>query len=219
MSNTDSFIEEVTEEVQRDRLFALIKKWGWVAVLLVLLIVGGAAFNEYSKASIRAEAENFGDALLAGIDADDAGVTLGAVETVNPQQAAIAGHLAAADALSGDQPEVGIAALDKVISATDAPAIYKALAELKRALALPPETPAQERQAAFEVLATPGAPFQPLAQEQLALIAAEMGNPEDAITILNGVLEASNVTPGLQRRASELIVALGGKLAETQGSN
>jgi fermentation-respiration switch protein FrsA (DUF1100 family) len=42
VSDTDSFIDEVTEEVRRDRLFGLMKRYGWIAALAVLLIVGGA---------------------------------------------------------------------------------------------------------------------------------------------------------------------------------
>ncbi|MEP3347598.1 MAG: hypothetical protein ABJN34_04445 [Litoreibacter sp.] len=216
MSQTDSFIEEVTEEVQRDRLFAVIKKWGWVAILAVLLIVGGAAFNEYRKANIRAEAESFGDSLLAGIDADDDGASLAQIAAVGPQQAAIVGHLAAADALAGDNTEFGIEQLDKVIASQDAPEIYTELAQLKRALALPPETAIAERRAAFDALAVSGAPFQLLAEEQLALISIEEGDSEAAIATLQGVLASSKITAGLQRRASELIVALGGELADAQ---
>ncbi|SHE66925.1 hypothetical protein SAMN05444273_102216 [Litoreibacter ascidiaceicola] len=216
MSQTDSFIEEVTEEVRRDRLFAMIKKWGWVAILVVLMIVGGAAYNEYRKSAIKAEAEGFGDVLLAGIDANDAGATLATVPTSNPQQAAIAGHLAAADALAAQNTDFGMDTLDKVVGTEGVPAVYAELAKLKRALALPPVTPVEERRAAFEALAAPGAPFQPLAEEQLALIAAETGKPEDAIAILQGLLDSAKITPGLQRRAAELIVALGGELANTQ---
>ena len=51
VSDTDSFIEEVSEEVRRDRLFKIFKKYAWVAVLIVVLLVGGAAFNEYNKLS------------------------------------------------------------------------------------------------------------------------------------------------------------------------
>ncbi|TDT77510.1 hypothetical protein BDE40_0797 [Litoreibacter halocynthiae] len=216
MSQTDSFIEEVTEEVRRDRLFAMIKKWGWVAILVVLMIVGGAAYNEYRKSAIKAEAEGFGDVLLAGIDANDAGATLATVPTSNPQQAAIAGHLAAADALAAQNTDAGMDTLDKVVGTEGVPTVYAELAKLKRALALPPETPVEERRAAFEALAAPGAPFQPLAEEQLALIAAETGKPEEAVAILQGLLDSAKITPGLQRRAAELIVALGGELADTQ---
>lgn len=45
MSDTDSFIEEVTEEVRRDRLFGLMRRYGWIAVLAVLLLVGGTAYR------------------------------------------------------------------------------------------------------------------------------------------------------------------------------
>ena len=45
MSNPDSFIREVTEEVRRDRLYGYVRRYGWIAALLVLLVVGGAAWN------------------------------------------------------------------------------------------------------------------------------------------------------------------------------
>jgi hypothetical protein len=32
MSDTDSFIDEVTEEVRRDRMFFMLKRYGWIAV-------------------------------------------------------------------------------------------------------------------------------------------------------------------------------------------
>ena len=55
MSNPDSFIDEVTEEVRRDRLFAMFRKYGWIGVAIVLedvdvretaqAIFGNAFFN------------------------------------------------------------------------------------------------------------------------------------------------------------------------------
>ena len=67
MSDTDSFIEEVSEEVRRDRLFSLFRKYAWVAVLLVVLIVGGAAWNEYRKLTEQREAAELGDQLYAAL--------------------------------------------------------------------------------------------------------------------------------------------------------
>ena len=74
MSNPDSFIEEVTEEVRRDRLFAAFRKYGWIGGLVVLGIVGGAAWNEWQKNQAAARAQGFGDAMLEALD------TGGAVE-------------------------------------------------------------------------------------------------------------------------------------------
>ena len=46
MSETDSFIEEVTEEVRRDKLFGYLKKYGWIAVVVVVGAVGTTAWLE-----------------------------------------------------------------------------------------------------------------------------------------------------------------------------
>ena len=45
MSDTDSFIEEVTEEVRRDQLYKYVRKYGWIAIALVVGVVGGIEQN------------------------------------------------------------------------------------------------------------------------------------------------------------------------------
>ena len=70
----------------------------------------------------------------------------------------------------------------------------------------------EERRIGFEALATAGNPLRLLAEEQLALIAVETGDTEAALTQLQAILADSEVTAGLRRRASQLIVALGGSL-------
>ncbi len=72
MSDTDSFIEEVTEEVKRDKLFAIFRKYGWIAVLGVIVLVGGASYNEYAKSKARVTAEAAGDAISAALAVEDA---------------------------------------------------------------------------------------------------------------------------------------------------
>ena len=50
MSQNESFIDEVSEELRRDRLFALFRRWAWLGILIVVVAVGGAAWNEWRKA-------------------------------------------------------------------------------------------------------------------------------------------------------------------------
>ncbi|MGR3466542.1 MAG: hypothetical protein ACU0CI_01575, partial [Shimia sp.] len=69
MSETDSFIAEVDEEVRRDRMMGYLRRYGWIAVLLILIIVGGTAYNEWSKARSEASAQATGDALTAALEA------------------------------------------------------------------------------------------------------------------------------------------------------
>ena len=85
MSDTDSFIEEVSEEVRRDRLYGYMRKYGWIAVLAILALVGGAAYNEYSKAQARAKAQTAGDAILAALEADEPDARVAALEAVRGQ--------------------------------------------------------------------------------------------------------------------------------------
>ena len=56
MSDTDSFIEEVSEEVRRDRLYNVLRKYAWVGILAVVTIVGGTAYLEFQKEQARTEA-------------------------------------------------------------------------------------------------------------------------------------------------------------------
>ena len=57
MSETDSFIDEVSEEVRKDKLYATMRKYGWLAVVIVLTLVGGTAFREYKIASANTVAQ------------------------------------------------------------------------------------------------------------------------------------------------------------------
>lgn len=215
VSQTDSFIEEVTEEVRRDRLFAQVKKWGWLAGLAVVLLVGGAAFNEYRKGQNASAAQAFGDELMAGIQADDDGAALAQVSTDGAMQAVIAANLTATVALANGDTDRATRELEDAAALTEAPAIYRDLSAFKLALAMSDETTADERMSAFDALSAPGGPFRLLAQEQKALIMIETGKVDEAVALLNVLLEDSELTAGLQRRATELIVAVGGELAES----
>ncbi|MEQ6202727.1 hypothetical protein ABMC88_06690 [Sulfitobacter sp. HNIBRBA2951] len=220
MSNSDGFIEEVTEELRRDQMMAKLKKYGWIAVLAVLLIVGGAAFSEYRKAQARAQAEGLGDAVLAALDSDDAAVratALQGIEGGSAQADAVLSMLTASEQLSADDLDGAIATLNEVSVNGDIPQVYRQIASFK-ALTLQAETmDADTRKQGFEALAAVGGPLGLLAQEQLALIAIQQGDTEAAIATYQAVLNDAGVTPDLQQRALQVIVALGGEPDLTSG--
>ena len=60
-------------------------------------------------------------------------------------------------------------------------------------------------------MANPGAPLRLLAEEQLALIDIEEGKVDAALTRLEAVRQDAEASVDLQQRATQLIVALGGK--------
>ena len=212
MSQSDSFIDEVTEEVRREKLFANIKKYGWIAVLLVLIVVGGAAWYEYQRSQAEAEAQRYGDALLNALEQGDPAERSTALETVQAGSAeaqVVADFLEAAERANGGDTEAAVALLDAITVNQEVPVIYRSLAQF-RALALQSDTlsPA-DRRSGYEDLAGPGSPLRLMALEQIAITYVEGGNREEAVTRLNALLDEAGATPDLLRRVSQLIVALG----------
>lgn len=212
MSDTDSFIDEVTEEVRRDRLFALIRRFGWIAVAVVVLLVGGASLNEWRKAQATKKAQALGDGLLVALEGGDLAGRVAALQDLGLEgdDAALAAMLSASSQLADeDTRQDGIAALQTIASDTGASLVYRHLATLKAVLAMGAETPASDREAQLAPLAVPGQPFALLAQEQQALIALEQGNTDAALTILRGLADSTEATAGLRQRAMQLMVVLG----------
>jgi len=213
VSNPESFIEEVTEEVRRDRLFALFRKYGWIAVLGVALIVGGAAVTEWRKASNRAAAQAFGDAVMVALEQGTAPERRAALAAVpaSADRAAILNLMLASDPT--DDRAGTLAALDKVASDATLPASYRDLAVLRRVVLSGADMALADRRAALDPIAAPGRPFRPLALEQLAYLLVEAGDTAGAIAALQALSQDQEAPSGLRQRATQMIVALGGQAA------
>ena len=214
MSNTDSFIDEVNEEVRRDRLYGYLRRYGWIGVLLVLLVVGGAAWNEWRKAQDRAIAQGFGDALVTALalPEDDRAAALAGIDAL-PEQQAVLDLLVVAEAMAAQDRPAALAALAAIEADAAVPPTYRALAALKRVMIGGADLPAEERQTVLAGLSQPGAPFRPLALEQMAILRIETGDRDGALEILRGLREDADATEALRRRAAQLIVALGETIA------
>lgn len=213
MSDTDSFINEVTEEVQKDKLWGYVRKYGWIAVLAVFAIVGGATWNEINKARMKTEAESTGDALIEALNEPDAAeraASLTAVNTDGAANAVTALLTAAAQQDAGDNAAAA-QTLGDLAANPDLPELYRDLAAFKAAMIDTGDTAA--RRLSFETLAVPGATFGLLAQEQLAFMDVAEGKTDDAIAKLNAIAEDASVSQSLLQRVQTLLVALGEDIA------
>ncbi|MXQ07001.1 hypothetical protein GQ651_03985 [Alphaproteobacteria bacterium GH1-50] len=213
MSNQDSFINEVTEEVRRERLYKLFRRYGWIPLVAVVVIVGGAAINEFFKARAQAEAEAAGDALLAAFEADDAATRADALAGIDPgdnagRVALIALSQATALVEAGDVDDA-IAVLETLAVNPGTPAVYQELATLKAAMLGAGRTDPEARIQRLNGLVVGGSAFSLMALEQIALAEIEMGRTDAAIETLRGILVDASVTEDLRRRATQLIVSLG----------
>ncbi|MCD1620351.1 hypothetical protein ACFSDD_07175 [Salipiger marinus] len=219
MSNSDSFIDEVTEEVRRDRLFTAMRRYGWIGVVAVVALVGGAAWREYDAAQDRARAQDFGSALSTALAAEAPAARAEAVQQVTAPDAAAAAlrDLLAAAELSGAGDEAAAAALLEQTAANgDLAEIYRDIAAFKAVSGAGDALTPEDRRLRLEAMAVPGKPLRLLAEEQLALLDIEAGETEAAISRLQAIQNDAETTAGLRQRASQLIVALGGT-PETAG--
>ncbi|MGE4611511.1 MAG: hypothetical protein AAED33_08980 [Paracoccaceae bacterium] len=215
MSESDSFIEEVSEEVRRDKLFAFFKKYAWTLVVLVVFIVGGAAVNEYLKSKTETEAQAVGEALLAAQEANDAAAFAEIAE--GESGATVLAKLDQAAVLATEgQHEAAAAILDAIASDIDVSPLYRDLALLKAVMINGRNMDADELDSTLSSLTTEGAPFRLLAIEQRAIVNLRKGDTAAVLADLAEVLMDANATQDLRTRAQELTVSLGGQISAPQ---
>lgn len=217
-NQNDSFIDEVTEDLRRDRLFGLFRRYGWIALLVILIIVGGAAWREYAKSQAEARAETWGDAVLAARDADDPAAALAAID---PQGAA--GRKALSEMLAaGIEAENGdhAAAAERLkASAAAVPQdrLLHDLALLKAVMVAGSAMDAAERDSVLAELSKPGAPFELLALEQKAVALIGAGRTDDAVTLIGQIQQKDGLSDALRRRLSEMMITLGAQPDAAEG--
>lgn len=211
MSNPDSFIDEVAEAVRRDQMVAHARRYGWIAVLVVVAAVAGAGYWEWHKSHEQAQAEAFGDQLMAAsklqspaaaatqLQSLDASGTQGVLKDI-----LLAGETAQTDSgAAADQ-------LKKLIADKNTPPIYADLARVK--LLLLPKNPlmTDERLQIADKLVVPGGAFRLTGLELRGLIEIDRNENDKAIADFRTLLSDAQSTQGQRQRAQQLIVALGG---------
>lgn len=217
MSEQDSFINEVSEELRKDRLYRLFKRYGWIAATGIVVIVGGASWNEWRKAQSQTAAQASGDTILEALegDAEERAAALAEVSAGdNAARGAILILMQSEAVLANDDRVGAIALLEALAADTSAPSPYRDLATLKSVILGTGTTDPDDRIARLNALALGGGSFRLLASEQIALAEIEKGNSEAAVVRLREITADAQTSQDLRRRASQLIVALGGSLTD-----
>ena len=217
-NQNDSFIDEVTEDLRRDRLFNLFRRYGWIAILLVLALVGGTVWSEYTKGRDQQQAQGWGDAVLAAQQGEN---TVTALAAVDPDGSV--GRKALAEMLAaGAEAEAGAtnAAADRLkaaAAAVTADPVLHDLALLKAVMVSGAAMDAAERDQILSALSKPGAPYELLALEQKAVALIGAGRNEDAITLIGQIQQKDGLSEPLRRRLSEMMITLGAEAEPNQG--
>ena len=219
MSETDSFVREVSEEVRRERFSKLLRRYGWIGAVVLLVAIGGAGLAGWLQAREQAQAEAAGAALRESFMIEDpaeraehleaAASSVGEAEAV--VRIARAGALIEAGNLDGAS-----VVLASVSEDADLLPVYRDLALLQRVAALGAELDRMQRMASLETLARPDGPFRLLALEQRAIARLEAGERDEARADLEAILADPSAPEGLAARARQLLIAAGGELPRAE---
>ena len=212
MSDTDSFIDEVSEEIRREKLFKTFRKYGWIGVALVVIVVGGTGYREYARAVEKTASETFGSSVLEALQENDPSARVAQLDTItapNASAGAMIAMLQAAEMASDNDGAGAAAKLESAAVNGDLDQVYRDILIFKRLTVAESGIETNDRRMGFEQLATPGNPLRLLAEEQLALIDLAAGDSDAAVNRLSMILEDAELTQGLRQRAGQLMIALG----------
>lgn len=212
MSNNESFIDEVNEEVRRDQLFTYIRKYGWIAALTIVGLVGATGWTEYKASQDRAAEQAAGDAIFDALDQNEWADRQAAFAQLPASVMSLL--MTGAAAQEAGDTAAAADAFTALANLEGARQIYRDLGAFKALLANSANLTPADRIAGFEALATPGANFALLAKEQIAVAQLEAGDAETALATLREISGDATVTQGLRNRVEALIVALGGDASE-----
>jgi hypothetical protein len=213
---SDGFIREVDEELQRDRMAELWKRYGPIVIGVALIIIIGTAgkvgWDTWRAHQLAQQGAAFAaaEAALTNGSPDEAADQFAALAAAQGGDVAAIAKLREAEArLAAGDGEVARTLLDEIALRSDVDAIIRDYAALSSArLQLGVADPAT-LQAALAPQMAADAPFRHSAQELATLVALEAGDETGAIDTLRQLLADSGTPDGLRRRAAELLAALG----------
>lgn len=213
MSDRDTFIDEVSEEVRRDRMFSLWRRFGPFVIGGVVLLVAAAGAKTWLDHEAVEEARQAGAAMLAATEtapteAADALSTL--ADQTEKDGAAVLARLRAAGLYAQDgDAEKAAAAYEAVASDNE---VERGLRDFAAFRALMVRAPGMEPSAlrdALAPLAEGDGAFRLLAMEAKGVAELAAGDVAAATETLNAVIADEAAPRGLRERAQAVLTAIG----------
>lgn len=215
------FFREVDEDVRRDKVIELWKRYqNWIIGIALLIILGTAAWRVYvyyrTNADEAAGSRYEGAVRLLLDGKTDPTVTaFEAIGRNGPKGYAALSRLVAAEAIAVKDPQAGLKAYEALIADPAYNVQLKDVAQLRAAyLRLDSEAP-KEFQQRYAALAASTQPYRNSMRELLAVAALKGGDFTAAGHWLDEIVTDPAATEALRRRAEAfLAVVQAGKLPE-----
>jgi len=213
VSDSDSFIQEVSEEVRRDRMFRLWRRYAPAVLGGVVLVVGATAFNAWRDHSRAAAAQEMGARMIAAGEAAApaarAEAFLALADAADGGAATLARLRAAAELAAAGDAGGAAQAYGRIAEAADTEPAFAAFAAYRAAVLAAPQAGAAATIATLTPLTAEGGPFRLLALEARAAAHLALGDRAAARADLDAVAADPLATENLRARAREALATLG----------
>ena len=213
MSDSDSFIQEVSEEVRRDRMFRLWRRYAPAVLGGVVLVVGATAFNAWRDHSRATAAQEMGARMIAAGEAAApaarAEAFLALADAADGGAATLARLRAAAELAAAGDAGGAAQAYGRIAEAADTEPAFAAFAAYRAAVLAAPQAGAAATIATLTPLTAEGGPFRLLALEARAAAHLALGDRAAARADLDAVTADPLATENLRARAREALATLG----------
>ena len=206
MSENESFIAEVTEEVRRDKLYLLLKRYGWIPVIVIITVILASIFIEIRNNAKVIEAENLGDFLASSLSGDMEVKAILSNDISSTPKSLIALLLEAKILENKLEYHTAIAAYETVLSREEIPTSLKDFVKFKLVL-LVKDDPMRIKKLIGDLI-NPDGSFHLLALEQKVLIEIGEKRWNEAIANLNLILADPEVSQGMISRATQIKKAI-----------
>jgi hypothetical protein len=212
VSDSDSFINEVSEEVRRDRMFSLWRRYGGLVIGAVVAIVIAAGVKTWLDHNAQAEAEAVGGALIAAgegtPEAAAAALTALAAETGNKGAAMLARLNAGAALAEAGNREEAAKAYDGVAADPGADPLLQDFAAFRAVMLRSEEMAADALIGALSPIANGTGPYRLLAMEAQGFAHLKGGDRQAAVAAFQAIYLDEQTPQGLRQRVEAVLTTL-----------
>lgn len=213
----NALFREVDEDLRKDNLEILWKKYGTAFIgVVVALVLSVAGFQIWKNMRAEALAEDSSAFIAAAELAEkgrpgEAASSMAAIAAADDTEYALLARLRQAAYLAGTGDVSGaIAAYDSIIADSGHDPVWRDLAIIKQALLTLDTAEPAALEARLAPLAADQAVFRHSAREALALVARRQGQDDRARDYYRQLAEDATAPQAVRGRAAEMLAALGG---------
>ena len=218
MADSDSFVQEVTEEVRRDAMYAAWRKYGPFLVGAIALVIVGTAAQSWWKNSQQDAMRDAGGAFIEAQSVEEPAEAAEAFLALSSENegdyAAMAGLRAAASFGASGDVERAVEQYQAVAAMPEIDQRLVDLAKLRMIMIRADTMGPSEMLEGLQPLSAPGEPWRAVALEFMAAAHVRNDDNDAAIDALATLASDETTTPAVQARAREMIAALGGTAPE-----